>query len=167
MKFELVRPEAIHQAQYEAMMDEWEAFGGRLNPGALRRFSHKWQRKVSYAQWLAWIQEDRETTQDLYFFLGDGNLLGAISIRTGNNIGIDGHAGYGIRPSQRGKGYATKMLELALDVMRKKGINPVILSCAPDNEASASVMIHNGAVFLRNAVEEDTGETVKVYQITL
>jgi len=167
MHFELVRPLENHREQYEEMMDEWESFGGRLNPGALRRYSYRLQRKVSYTQWLDWIREDRETTQDLFFFLGDGRLLGAISIRTGENVGIDGHSGYGIRPSERGKGYATEMLAMALEIMREKGINPVILSCAPDNEASARVMLHNGAVFVGDATEKDTGETVKVYQITL
>ena len=32
-------------------MEEWETFGGRLNPGALRRYSKKQQRNVSYEEW--------------------------------------------------------------------------------------------------------------------
>ena len=40
----LVRPSEEHKSQYEAMMDEWESFGGRLNPGALRRYSNKRQK---------------------------------------------------------------------------------------------------------------------------
>lgn len=36
----LIRASLEHKQQYESMMDEWEEFGGRLNPGALRRYSH-------------------------------------------------------------------------------------------------------------------------------
>lgn len=164
VKFELVRPIAAHQAQYEQMMEEWEGFGGRLNPGVLRRYSRKLQRKVSYDQWLSWIAEDRETVQDLYFFMGDERILGAISIRTGEKIGIHGHTGYGIRPSERGKGYATRMLAMALEVMREKGINPVVVSCDEDNLASAKVIRNNGGVWVRN-VTEDGGNVVKIFEI--
>jgi|GEM_PF-3038991 hypothetical protein len=50
-KFFLVRP------GYEAMMDEWEKEGGILNPGALRRFSNLKQKRVTYEEWLKWIEE--------------------------------------------------------------------------------------------------------------
>lgn len=44
---QLVRPMPEHKLLYEAMMDEWEAFGGRINPGALRRYS-KTRQKNGY-----------------------------------------------------------------------------------------------------------------------
>ena len=31
-ELKLVRPSMEHKRQYEEMMDEWESFGGRLNP---------------------------------------------------------------------------------------------------------------------------------------
>ena len=37
----LVKPTIEHKARYEEMMDEWEYFGGRINPGAMRRYSKK------------------------------------------------------------------------------------------------------------------------------
>lgn len=52
MKYlELVRPSIEHESKYEAMMDEWEAYGGRINPGALKRYSNLQQRKVTYAEY--------------------------------------------------------------------------------------------------------------------
>ena len=77
----LVRPSEEHKLQYEAMMDEWETFGGRLNPGALRRYSYKRQKNVSFEEWLAWIEEDRQAGQDLYFLIDGDRLIGGISIR--------------------------------------------------------------------------------------
>lgn len=55
----LVRPSYEHEEQYNTMMDEWEACGGRLNPGALRRYSNVQQRKVTYTEWLKWKNKTR------------------------------------------------------------------------------------------------------------
>ena len=152
----LVRPAPEHRAQYEAMMDEWERFGGRLNPGALRRYS------ATYDEWLAWIEEDRASCQDLYFLMSGDSLLGAVSIRYRCDP-VDGHVGFGIRPSERGKGYAVKMLALALPILKGYGIDPVVISCAKENTASARVIRRSGGVFWREA--DDEGETVQIYRI--
>lgn len=148
----LVRPSFEHKLQYEAMMDEWEAYGGRLNPGALRRYSKVQQKNVTYAEWLTWIDDDRKTVQDLYFLLKGDFLIGAISIRhmkDAQSIGIDGHSGFGIRPSERNKGYASKMLSLALPIMKNYGIDPVVISCDKGNTGSAKTIMNNGGGLLR------------------
>lgn len=161
---ELVRPSAEHKHLYEAMMDEWKAFGGRINPGAIRRYSRVRGRNVTYEEWLKWVEEDRETVQDLYFFMGGGNILGAVSIRY-QCAGIAGHSGFGIRPSERNKGYATKMLSLALPIMKSYGINPIVLSCAKDNIGSAKTILRNGGTFVEEVLEEETGELMQIYHL--
>lgn len=158
----LIRPSLEHKQQYEAMMDEWEEFGGRLNPGALRRYSHTRQKKVEYEEWLEWIEEDRKAGQELFFLTKGSHVLGAISIRH-KCADIDGHSGFGIRPSERNKGYATRMLSLALPIMRDYGINPVIISCARDNIGSAKTIQNNGGKFVREA--DDDGEIIQIYHI--
>lgn len=160
----LVRPSLEHKKLYEEMMDEWEAFGGRLNPGALRRYSRVEQKNVTYEKWLEWVEEDRKTVQELFFLMGDNNILGAISIRY-KCADVDGHSGFGIRPSERKKGYATKMLSLALPVMKDYRINPVVISCAKDNTGSAKTIQNNGGKFIREVVED--GETVHIYHIVV
>ncbi len=161
---QLVRPLPEHKYLYEAMMDEWEAFGGRINPGAIRRYSKIQQKNVTYEEWLDWVKEDMETVQDLYFFKDDESILGAVSIRY-KCAGIAGHSGFGIRPSERNKGYATKMLTLALPIMKGYGISPAVLSCAKTNIGSAKTIIHNGGKLIEEVVEEDTGELMQVYHI--
>lgn len=163
-ELKLVRPSLDHKRQYEDMMDEWEAFGGRLNPGALRRYSNVRQANVTYEEWLEWVKEDRDTIQDLYFFMDDEMLLGAISIRY-KCADADGHSGFGIRPSERNKGYATKMLSLALPIMKNYGITPVVISCAKDNTGSAKTIQNNGGKYIRDAVN-DSGEIVQIYHIS-
>jgi len=160
----LVQPAAEHKSRYEEMMDEWEYFGGRINPGAMRRYSKKLGRNVSYEHWLGWMEEDRKETQSLYFLMQGERILGAISLRY-QSMGIDGHIGFGIRPSERRKGYATKMLELALPLMREYGQNPVIISCAKDNVGSAKTILKNGGTLIEEV--NDEGELTQVYQIVL
>lgn len=162
-ELKLVKPSMEHKRQYEEMMDEWEGFGGRLNPGALRRYSRTRQRNVTYEEWLQWIEDDRQAGQELYFFMKDAAILGAISIRR-QCAEVDGHSGYGIRPSQRRKGYAARMLSMALPIMRGYGIDPVVISCAKDNIGSARTIQRNGGVYIREEVDED-GETVEIYHI--
>lgn len=169
-KFFLVRPAAKHEKQYEAMMDEWEKYGGRLNPGALRRFSNLQQKNVTYAEWLKWIEEDRKAEQDLYFFTNGEIIIGAISIRPkkdAKSIGNDGHYGFGIRLSERNKGYATKMLSMALSFMKEYQINPVVITCDKDNIASAKTIMNNGGYLVKEVVDEHTGKVIQFYQIDL
>ena len=91
-------------------------------------------------------------------------ILGAISLRY-QSMGIDGHIGFGIRPSERKKGYATRMLELALPLMAECGQNPVIISCAKDNVGSAKTIQKNGGTLVEEV--DDEGELTQVYQIVL
>ncbi|MDD4496184.1 MAG: GNAT family N-acetyltransferase [Eubacteriales bacterium] len=166
----LVRPGYEHETQYEAMMSEWEEHGGRLNPGALRRFSNSQQRKVTYIEWLKWIEEDRKAGQDLYFFTDGEIILGAVSIRPKKNaksIGNDGHSGFGIRPSERNKGYATKMLSMALPIMKDYNINPVVITCDKDNIGSAKTIVNNGGYLVKEIEGERTGNIIQVYHIDL
>ena len=144
------------------MMDEWEAFGGRINPGAIRRYRSGQREPISYERWLAWIEEDKKR-QELFFFMDGERLLGAISIRLYAEIGLEGHCGYGIRPTERRKGYAAKMLSMALPMMRGLGICPVVITCAKDNTGSAKTILHNGGVLQGEALDE--GELVQIYHI--
>ena len=59
-ELKLVRPLPEHRLMCEAMMDEWEAFGGRMNPGAIRRFSNLRHQNVTYEEWLKWTEEEPE-----------------------------------------------------------------------------------------------------------
>lgn len=169
-KLRLVEPDPSHKEQYEDMMAEWEKYGGRLNPGALRRWSNSRQRQVTYEEWLDWIAADKAHWQEL-FFLSDGRkIYGAITIRAGKNssaVGLDGHCGYGIRPSERRKGLAGKMLAMALPMMRDRGINPIIITCDKDNVGSAKTVLSNRGELVREVRGERTGNVVQVFEIRL
>lgn len=76
-------------------------------------------------------------------------VLGRVSLRFELNgwlATMGGHIGYCIRPAHRGQGYATEVLRQALVVARSEGVDAALVTCDPDNGASAAVIIRNGGV---------------------
>lgn len=120
--------------------------------------------------------ENKSTTggwvPDSVFFLLDderNRLLGAVNIRhylTDALLKDGGHIGDGIRPSERRKGYATKMIHLALEECRKLGIDRVLMICNKDNIGSARSIIRNGGV-LENEITNSDGSVLQRYWIQL
>lgn len=66
---------------------------------------------------------------------------------------------YVIRKSERGKGYGTKILELALDEFRKLGYKEVYGNSSAGNTASSKVIEKNGGILLS---EEDGTRYYKI-----
>jgi|GEM_PF-252116 len=107
----------------------------------------------------------------IYFLMDEKEekILGAINIRYRLNDYLEkfgGHIGYGVAPGERRKGYAAKMLKLALDKCREIGLARVLITCNKDNIASAKTIVKNGGT-LENELAEDDGTIVQRYWITL
>jgi predicted acetyltransferase len=78
----------------------------------------------------------------LWFVDGD-EWLGRLSIRHTLNaalLELGGHIGYVVRPSARRKGYATQMLTQSLPFAAGLGIDPALVTCDNDNDASRKVI---------------------------
>lgn len=76
-----------------------------------------------------------------------------------------GDIGYGIRPSERRKGYASNMLSLALKKCKSIGLSKVLITCSKDNFGSAKTIINNGGVL--DSEDIDNSEVFQRYWITL
>ena len=57
-----------------------------------------------------------------------------------------GHIGYWIRPSERGKGYGTRLLALTCQKARAIGIDRILVTCHRDNKGSIRIIEKNGGV---------------------
>lgn len=67
-----------------------------------------------------------------------GEKIGHINLRIGDNENIfyGGHIGYGVSEKFRGHHYAARSLELLFPFVKKHGVNPVWITCNPENIAS-------------------------------
>lgn len=99
--------------------------------------------------------------------LSDNRIIGIIDLRHHIDhpiLGLwGGHIGYSIRPSERGKGYGKEMLRLNLEKCRERGMTKVMVTCSPQNVASARTIIANGGVYEKD-VQVD-GEVIQRYWI--
>lgn len=160
MKLTLVKLEHKYRKHLQDMLDEWYGSGEKIIPYAIRRVDyHDFE---YYLDALEVSEEDvpEDWVPDSTFFCLDEEkdiFVGAVNIRHYLNEGLllnGGHIGDGVRPSERRKGIATKMIAMALEECKKLGINKVLMVCDKDNIASAKSIVKNGGV-LENEVEVD------------
>lgn len=97
---------------------------------------------------------DKEWGKSLTYLAFDemDKLIGLLSVRY--DLPIEkvmkfGHIGYGVRPSERRKGYATQMLKYALKECKKYGLNKVIVGCYKENKGSAKTIIKNNGKLIK------------------
>lgn len=147
----LIEPSIDYKNEYIEMVTEWESTGDMV-PFVL---------KFDYSDFNVMIQElinlrdlPREDTSKVNsstFWLVNyqKNVIGIVNIRHQLNDGLryrGGHIGYGIRPSERMKGYATEILKLALSKAKELGIERALVTCDKDNIGSAKTIQKNGGI---------------------
>lgn len=158
-----------YKEQLFDMMDEWYATGESIVPYAIRKCDyHDWN---TYVNTLELTEPVNELVPDSTYFALDEErniLVGAVNIRHYLNEALlknGGHIGDGVRPSERRKGYATRMIELALEECKKLGMDRVLMVCDKNNIGSAKSIINNGGI-LENEIEVD-GIVEQRYWISL
>ncbi len=153
----LIRPTPAHEAQVLDYLAEHRAFGEEQLHGASLL-----ERQASYSAWLQYLtQLEHPNTVPpgfvpcrtrLLLRRADGALLGIASLRLELNDFLRqyaGHIGYGIRPKERGQGYATQLLHQCLLLYRTWGFSRVMLCCDKENLPSARTILANGGVLER------------------
>ena len=106
----------------------------------------------------------------MYLCLSDDQLIGLLSIRYELSESLRnkfGDIGYGVRPSERNRGYATEMLGYALSVCKQKGMKRVMLGCYKDNLASAATIKKNKGILLFEADNYNEGRISQYYSVDL
>ena len=93
---------------------------------------------------------DKEKIHLEHLWFVDGKkYIGTVLLRHQLNedlLNIGGNITYEIRPSERGKGYGKKMLELALLEAKERGLDKVLVTCDEDNIASKKIIEANGGI---------------------
>ena len=129
----------------------------------------------NYEAWLEMVEKtqteasDGWVTHSVFFAMIEDRIIGTVAIRHYLNDELlqeGGHIGFGVRPSERRKGYGSKMLALALKKCKELGIEKALITCDKSNIASAKTIEANGGVFENEIVEED-GNIVRRYWISI
>lgn len=163
-------PKEEHRAAYEDLIQGWRDVETPTSPGKL--FAGK-----NFDEFLSIVQHEPAESDPArvpahLFLLADtksSKLVGAIQIRHHINhpnlIETGGHVGYGICPSERRKGYATRMLRLAIPEAKKIGLSRLLVTCSDANVGSWKVIESNGGVFERTTFDE--GQLARRYWINI
>lgn len=152
---ELVKPAVRHGPAYLDMIDEY------LLAGEGYAYRNIELARENFAQFVHELENSAEgigypagvPAQQTYLLLKDGQqVVGEIRFRPGLTPPYEryfGHAGYNIRPSQQGHGYATRLLALLLDEARQLQLPGLSLIVDHDNPASVRVIKKNGGRLLQ------------------
>ncbi|OPD48612.1 GNAT family N-acetyltransferase [Bacillus thuringiensis] len=172
MNVSLLTPTTDLQEEYLDFYNEWKDSGETMIP---------WVITKNPANFPAMVQElldahnginipETWVPDSTYWLVTDENkIVGAVNIRhslTEHLFNAGGHIGYGIRPSERRKGYATKLLALSLEKTKELDITKVLVVCDAVNTASEKTILHNGGIRDDDFTEED-GSIVRRYWIEL
>lgn len=175
-KIKLIRP----TKQYEKQIIEYKNEHIKNGENIIHACS-KLDKMDNFDEWLALVKSNtkKETVQTDWTvttqFLGirekDNKIVGMISVR--HELVNDflknyaGHIGYGVRPTERKKGYASQMLEKALIYCKEElKLNEVMVNCTKENKASRKTIINAGGV-LESEYKTEEGENVQKYWIKI
>lgn len=172
MKLYLVKPDLTYFEEYNEMMKEWCESNTQIAPWflddpipSLEEFAVfiKHLDDCSYGR-----LDEKYCSTTSYFVVDDNNrLVGAASLRhylTIEGLNTWGHVGYGIRPTERLKGYATQTLNMLLDEARKKGIQRVLVGAHKSNVGSCKTIEKCGFTFREEIIDpNDSNEIIRKY----
>lgn len=135
--------------------------------------------KISFEEWIENLEKNKDekqlsaedSTHTLYLAIDDNEkIVGAIALRW-KEIPVlmrsGGFIGYSIRPSKRGEGYATKMLQLALEELKNMNKEKILITCKDFNIASKKVIEKNGGIYENSYYNEKDKYTYLRYWIKL
>ena len=153
-------------------IEEYYKNNSKINgTGGLQRYLD------NYEGWLEKLENDYNTIPNeervparTYFLIreNDNRIIGMINIRTALNERLSkfgGHIGYGIRPTERGKGYNKINLYLGLKICNQYGIDNVFMDADINNPASWKTMEALGGKRIKTYHNEEENCDIVDYNI--
>jgi predicted acetyltransferase len=174
MKLFLVKPDLMYYEKYNDMMKEWVDSGTQIAPWFLDKPFDTIEGFADLVQKLDELEnanQDKQFSSTTSYFVIDGEdrLIGAASLRhylTVKGLRTWGHCGYGVRPSERNRGYGTEILKLLLAEARGRRIYKVLVSAHRSNVASCKVIENCGGILEDTVTDpDDVNEQINRYWI--
>lgn len=137
--------------------------------------------KMNFKQWLEDLENNKHeenlpedySTHTFYLAENDkGKIVGAIGLRWKEVpvlVNYGGFIGYSVRPTERGKGYATEILKLGLHKFKEidNKRERVLITCKDFNIASKKVIEKNNGVYESSYYNKEEGYTYLKYWIEI
>ncbi len=119
---------------------------------------------LSFSTYLEKLEDllglDQAFPEETYVLTDEvGQIYGALNLRMkldDDHMLYEGHIGYGIAPSQRGKGYGNLILDSGLALCREKGFKTVLITVNEENQRSEQIIKKHGGI-LENKVYKTDG----------
>ncbi|WHY87353.1 GNAT family N-acetyltransferase [Neobacillus novalis] len=168
----LTPPTMELETDYQSFYREWKESGEDMIPWVISKDPSNFQDMIQFLlDSENGINLPENWVPDSTFWLvnEDKKVIGAVNIRhrlTDKLFNSGGHIGYGIRPSERRKGYASKLLSLSLEKAKELGIQKVLVVCDKGNIGSEKTILNNGGVPDTDFIEED-GNIIKRFWIEI
>ena len=170
----LIEPSMEYAKDIEAYRQEFLYIEGSMDGcGSLRRCATgaEWIEKSLAGKDPANVPPDRvPATQFIFVRESDKRIVGMLQVRHYFNDYLEkyaGHIGYSVRPSERRKGYAKRMLREGLGFCRSIGLQRVLITCIDDNEASRRTILANGGMYESTVFEPEKNRKLQRYWIDL
>ncbi len=162
----LVRPSHQYKESFLEAITEYvaENLEIRWNPDTSEK---------SFEEFLQAIAREEKTPsgqrvpETFYWLVLGDEYIGELGLRHTLNDSLKrfgGHIGYKIRPSQRCKGYGTRICQLGIIEARKLGITEILITCDDNNIGSQKIIEANGGI-LKDKVDNNRAVLSRRYWI--
>lgn len=156
----LMKPDAAYKEAYMSFYHEWKASEEKMIPWVIAKdpaYFEKMVQELLDAEKGIGLKKGY-VPDSTYWLMHHKKVIGVVNIRHElseilRNSG--GHIGYGIRPSERQKGYAKLLLKLSLQEIKKLGVQRALVVCDDWNTASRRTILANGGIQDEDYIEED------------
>jgi len=173
-KFKLIKPDISYEKDILSFRTEMlDASSSMDGTGPLKRME-------SVTEWLSFNHklENKDTVpadlvaaeQFIYVRETDNRIVGMIQFRHYLNDFMEkygGHIGYSVRPNERRKGYAKRMLSDCLQICKAYVLENVLISCIQGNEGSKRTITANGGIYESTVYCEPDAVSLERYWVHL
>ena len=165
----LCRPSLDLESEYVAFYEDWVKSGEDMVPWVISTEPYDFEGMLAFLsdnEMADRVPEEWVPSSTYWLVTDSQKVVGVVNIRhslTRTLYETGGHIGYGIRPSERRKGYASQLLALSLHKAKELGIPKALLVCDENNVGSEKTIHKNGGIQDTSFVDKNGNEILRFW----